>query len=90
MKATKIGHMSVKSERSKYHYFLLCGKREEKENLPGMLASTVEPPLMATRLIQTPRYTDSLLCPRAKPFLTFSVNSSHLMRTLSMAPQCPY
>ena len=85
MKAAEIGHVSVKSERSKYHYFLLCGKREKKENLPSMLASTVEP-----RLIQTPRYTDSLLCPRAKPFLTFSVNSSHLIRTLSMAPQCPY
>ena len=56
MKTAKIGHVSVKSERSKHHYFILCGKRDEKENLPSKLKSTVEPPLMDTRLMRTPHY----------------------------------
>ena len=34
--------------------------------------------------------TDSLLCPWGNKALTFLFNSTRLVRTLSMAPQCPY
>ena len=34
--------------------------------------------------------TDSLLSPWGNKALTFSLNSTRLVRTLSMAPQCPY
>ena len=46
----------------------------------------VKPCFMDTRLIRTPRYiTDSLLCPWGKKAPTFSLNSTHLIRTPNMA-----
>ena len=42
---------------------------------------------MDTSLVQTPHYiTHSLLCPWGKKILTLSLNSTHLIRTLSTGP----
>ena len=46
--------------------------------------------------LRTPAYsrhliiTDSFLCPWGMKALTFSLNSTRLIQTLSMDPQCPY